>query len=213
MPLKWGYIMEIKRLDFERILTIEEIEQITDEQYNNINNFCTKIFCKQNDFPNFYGIKYRYNKHSAERNVLAPDPLASFRKDIMGEAIHYKNSKHPTLNNIKEKNRELILTNLLIRNDDWFIHFLNQSIEDSQYDSIQDLIEEINKLQKIYIENKKKYNIIYNILKPETKMLPLLKTFYQYYRIDDINVIINKINETLVKNPTLFEESKIIVKK
>ncbi len=205
--------MEFKRLYFERILTIEEIEQITDEEYNNINAFCTKIFCKQNDFPNFYGMQYRYNKHSAERNILAPDPRMSFRKDIMEEALHYKNSKDFLLNSVQEKNRELILTNLLIRNDDWFIHFLNQSIAESSYASIQDLIDEINKLQKIYIENKKKYNIIYNILKPETKMLPILKVFYEYYRIDDVNIIINKINETLVKNPTLFEEPKITVKK
>lgn len=205
--------MEIKRLDFERILTIEEIEQITGEQYNNINAFCTMTFDKLNNFPNYYGIKYGYTKHSAERNAIAPNPLTSFRKDVMAEAKHYKNSGDFLLIGVEEKSRELILTNLLIRNDDWFIHFLNQSIEESSYADIQDLIDEINKLQKIYTENKKKYNIIYNILKPETKMLPILKVFYEYYRIDDVNIIINKINETKVKNPTLFEESKTIVKK
>ena len=166
--------METSNLDFNRIISTNEILDIDEEKYNNI-------------------IKHVNIKKSG----------ISYHRDLKQNLIYCLN----------DKEKELIIAHYLIANTNTFIEVLEKSILISNYSNIEEFYNEINYLCELKESDYKKFKFLLPRLNLEEKLTPIIKTFIRVYKINNINVIINKLNCLVAKDEYSFESSIQKIKK
>lgn len=207
--------MEYKTIDFSRVLTFEEIENITDEEYKNILNFCKYHINKSYTVASLIGRERRNNKTGKNFRYFRmqpPTPIGPANV-AMVEADRIAKTSHPLIKDLDIKKRELIYTNYAIRDNKMFINYILKLLNETQYSSIQDFIDQINLLKHLYENNNQKFILYKTITKINEKIKPIMDFFVEYFQINDPVIIINKVNEIIVKHPELLDEDVKCIQK
>ena len=207
--------MEYKTIDFSRVLTFEEIINVTDEEYNNILNFCKYHISKNSITTIQLGTEKKDKKtgKTFTRYRKLPSTPISPRNGIMVEADRIAKTSHPLIKDLDIKKRELIYTNYAIRDNKMFINYILKLLNETQYSSIQDFIDQINLLKHLYENNNQKFILYKTITKINEKIKPIMDFFVEYFQINDPVIIINKVNEIIVKHPELLDEDVKCIQK
>lgn len=201
------------KLDYSRLLSYDEITNISNAEYQTIITYCSVCHKKYQAKWNNDGIKVRRKKGNYFYQTKTNAPGGSYNGNTMDDANYFKNCKHFMIQNIDEKHRELILTNYTAHNTELFIKVLNQGLPKTQFDNIEQIFETIQNLIYLYNNNSKKFLFMKTALKLEDKLIPIFNLFEEYYEITDPVIIINKITEIFAKEPEFLENNKIYTKK
>lgn len=207
--------MEYKTIDFSRVLTFEEIESITDEEYKNILNFCKYHINKSYTVASLIGRERRNNKTGKNFRYFRmqpPTPIGP-ANGAMVEANRIAQSSHPLIKDLDIKKRELIYTNFTIHDNELFVNYFFKHLEKSDFKDIQDFIDQINMLKYLYENNNQKFILYKTMMKINEKIKPIMNFFTEYFQINDPVIIINKVNEIIVKHHELLDEDVKCIQK
>ena len=199
--------MEYRTIDFSRVLTFEEIANITDEEYKNILNFCKYHINKNSVTAIQLGSEKRDKKTGkifVNYRKLPATPISPVNGNMI-EAKRITSSSHPLIKDLDAKKRELIYTNFTIHDNKLFIEYFLKVLNNTQFKDLQDFIDQINLLKHLYENNNQKFILYKTITKINEKIKPIMYFFIEYYQINDPIIIINKINEIIIKHPELLD--------
>ena len=206
--------MKTINLDFNRIISTNEILNISEENYNNIIKYVTlqtEKFDKKHN-SNFYSFApYIYERNTSTEITNYNKYEYEENKEKVTEYL--KTTDHMLTRNLNSKEREIIICNYFILKDNIFIYVFEKAIEASSYNNINELHDEINYLCELRDSNPKKFKFLLPRINLEEKLTPIIKTFIELYNIDDINVIINKLNEYIAKTNYYNNKQMLQIKK
>ena len=192
--------MKTISLDFDRIISTNEILNISEENYYNIIKYVTLQtgkFDRKYDSKFYSFVPYIYERNNG--NEITNYNKYEYEENKEKVTEYLKNTDHMLLRNLNSKERELIICNYFILKDDIFIYVLEKAIEASSYNSINELYEQINYLCELRNNDPKKFKFLLPRIKLDEKLIPIIQTFINLYNIDDINIILNKLNEYITK--------------
>lgn len=207
--------MNYERIDFSRILTLDEIKNISDDEYERIKKYCTIYINKMSTTSILIGSEQRsrrtgkiYINYRTQNSVPLAPPIGNVPR------AHYLSStSHPLIQDIDKRKRELIFTNYTIQSDELFFKYFIRGLNESEYSNTQEFLDEINQLLFLYYNDNKKFIFMRVASKIDQKIYPIMKNFINYYQITEPVIIINKLHEIIIKNPELLENHKNLTKK
>ena len=207
--------MNYERIDFSRILTLDEIKNITDDEYERMKKYCTIYINKMSTTSILIGSEQRshrtgkiYINYRKQNSVPLAPPIGN-----VPMARYLSSTSHYLIQDIDKRKRELIYTNYTIHDDELFLKYFVQGLNESEYSDIQNLLDEINQLLFLYYNDNKKFIFMRVASKIDQKIYPIMKNFVNYYQINEPVIIINKLQEIIIKNPELLEDYKCLIKK
>lgn len=206
--------MNYNQIDYSRLLSYEEITDLDDSIYQTIINYCQSCHNKYVTKWSNNHIKEKkadgYYYCYCNRTSITCGPLYG---NTMRDANYFKNSRTPIIDSVKDKYRELILTNYIAQNNELFIKILNQALLTTTLKDVNQLFEQIQKLVYLYHHNHQKFLFMKTAFKLDTNLNLILSLFHEYYQITDPVIILNKITEIFAKYPSLIDNNKVYNKK